>query len=109
MEDGVRSVVEAQTVLTEYLHTQTLVVALMSLQTILTLASGHLVTTALTPVLPLLARESVDPVTTDCPAPGRPPPMSSLFRQQMDVCRSAWVVTVILQSYKPRTTYVSLS
>ena len=81
MEDCVGSVVEAETVVTEYLHTQTLVVALMSLERIISL---FLFTVAsLTPVLPLLARERLDPVTKVGPV--CPPPMSSLLRQQMEV------------------------
>ena len=81
MEDSVGSVVEAETVVTEYLHTQTLVVALMSLERVKSLLQVTIA--SLTPVLPLLARERLDPVTKVGPV--CPPPMSSLLRQQMEV------------------------
>ena len=81
MEDSVGSVVEAETVVTENFHTQTLVVALMSLERVTSLLQVTIA--SLTPVLPLLARERLDPMTKVGPV--CPPPMSSLLRQQMEV------------------------
>ena len=83
MEDCVGSVVESETVVTENLHTQTLVVALMSLERVSSMLQSSHKSLSLTPVLPLLARERVDPVTKVGPV--CPPPMSSLLRQQMEV------------------------
>ena len=72
---------EAETVVTENFHTQTLVVALMSLERVTSLLQVTIA--SLTPVLPLLARERLEPVTKVGPV--WPPPMSSLLRQQMEV------------------------